>query len=176
MPTAENNTVDGTIEKLLDRLISVIGDEAILFERFLELLEQQQQALITNDTDELKAVTARLQEVVSQSQGLEGQRIDTVDEIRRLGGSDTDLNVSQICEMADSARSNQLRNFRQTILGLYGRIEETRMRNGLLIEQSMEQIQNTVDMIGKIPAQKETYKKHGGFSRDFNRLGLDRRV
>jgi hypothetical protein len=31
-------------------------------------------------------------------------------------------------------------------------------------------------MIGRIPAQKETYRKHGGLSRDFNRLGVDRRV
>jgi flagellar biosynthesis/type III secretory pathway chaperone len=174
--TAENNTVDGTIEKLLDRLISVIGDEAILFEKFLELLESQQQALIANDADSLKKVTAQLQQVVSESQKLEGQRIETVEDIRRAGGADTDLSVSQICDMADSARSNRLRMFRETILNLYGRIEETRMRNGLLIEQSLEQIQNTIDMIGRIPAKKETYHKHGGFSRDFNRLGVDRRV
>ncbi len=176
MKIAENNRVDGAIEKLLDRLISVIGDEAVLFEKFLQLLERQQQALITNGTDELKAVTAQLQEVVSQSQRLEQQRVATVDEIREHGDSDTDLNVSQICEMADSARSNQLQTFRDTILGLYGRIEETRMRNGLLIEQSLEQIQNTVEVIGRIPAQKETYHKHGGYSKELNRLGVDRRV
>jgi flagellar biosynthesis/type III secretory pathway chaperone len=176
MKTAENNIVDGTLNKLLDKLISVIGDEAVLFEKFLELLERQQQALIANDADDLKEVTARLQQVVSHSQKLEACRIESVEEIRRLGGSDANLNVSQICEMADSARSNQLRTFRDTILGLYSRIEEIRMRNGLLIEQSLEQIQHTIDTIGKIPAQKETYHKQGGFSRDFNRLGVDRRV
>lgn len=176
MKTAENNRVDGAIEKLLDRLISVIGDEAVLFEKFLQLLERQQQALITSDTDELKAVTVQLQQVVLQSQRLEAQRVATVDEIREYGDSDTDLNVMQICEMADSARSNQLQTFRDTILGLYGRIEETRMRNGLLIQQSLEQIQNTVEVIGRIPARNETYQKHGGCSRELNRLGIDRRV
>jgi hypothetical protein len=107
---------------------------------------------------------------------LEKERVKTVEGIRQHQGAESDLNVSQICEMADSARSNQLRAFRETILGLYGRIEETRMRSGLLIEQSMEQIQHTIDMIGKIPAQKELYRKHGGLSREFNRLGVDRRV
>lgn len=160
----------------MDRLISIIGDEALLFEKFLELLEQQQKTLIENDTDALNSVTARLQQVVSQSRELEAERVATVEEIRRQGGTGSDLNVARICDMADAARSGKLQAFRNTILDLYGRIEETRMRNGLLIEQSMEQIQNTLDMIGRIPAQKESCHKHGGFSREFNRPGVDRRV
>ncbi len=176
MQKADNNNVDGVLEKLLDELINVIGDEAILFEKFLELLEEQQQALITNDPDELKTVTARIQQVAAQSQRLEQVRISLVEEIRRVGGAEADLNVSKICDMADPERSTQLQTFRTMILDLYGKIEQTRMRNGLLIEQSLEQIQNTIDVIGRIPAQKETYRKHGGVSREFQRLGVDRRV
>lgn len=176
MQNAETKNVDGAIDKLLDRLITVIGDEAALFETFLELLERQQQALIDGQADELKTVTAQLQVIVSESQKLERQRIDAVEEIRRVGGTDTDLTVSRICEIADSERSGQLRNFRAMILDLYGRIEETRMRNGLLIQQSLEQIRNTIDTIGRIPATKEIYLKHGGISKDFERLGVDRRV
>jgi flagellar biosynthesis/type III secretory pathway chaperone len=172
----ENINVNGNVEKLLDRLISVIGDEAVLFETFLEMLEQQQEALVANDAASLRAVTIQLQEVVTQSQQLESRRIDIIDQIRRAAGADDDLNVSQICDMADAARSSQLQAFRTTILELYGRIEETRMRNGLLIEQSLEQIQHTVDIIGRVPAQKETYHKHGGYSREGHNLGLDRRV
>jgi flagellar biosynthesis/type III secretory pathway chaperone len=176
MQKADNNNVDGVLEKLLDELINVIGDEAILFEKFLELLEEQQRVLIANDHDELKTVTARIQQVATQSQRLERTRISLVEEIRRAGGAEADLNVSEICDMADPERSTQLRTFRTMILDLYGKIEQTRMRNGLLIEQSLEQIQNTIDVIGRIPAQKETYHKHGGVSRDFQRLGVDRRV
>lgn len=172
----ENNIVNGNVDKLLDRLISVIGEEAALFETFLELLEGQQQALIANDHESLKTVTARVHEVVTQSQCLENRRIEIIDQIRQSAGAETDLNVAQICEMADVARSSQLRMFRTTILDLYGRIEETRMRNGLLIEQSLEQIQHTIDIIGQVPAQKEMYHKHGGYSRDGHHLGLDRRV
>jgi flagellar biosynthesis/type III secretory pathway chaperone len=176
MQKADNNNVDEVLEKLLDGLISVIGDEAILFENFLELLEEQQQALMTNDTDKLKTVTAQIHQVAARSQRLERQRMSLVEKIRRVGGTEADLNVSSICDMADPERSTQLQTFRTVILDLYGRIEQTRMRNGLLIEQSLEQIQNTIDVIGRIPAQKETYRKHGGVSRDFQRLGVDRRV
>jgi flagellar biosynthesis/type III secretory pathway chaperone len=99
-----------------------------------------------------------------------------VEEIRLNGGTEEDLNVSQICDIADANRSNQLRSVRETILGLYSRIEETRMRNGLLIEQSMDQIQHTVEMIGSIPAQKEIYHKQGSTSKEYTPVGVDRRV
>jgi flagellar biosynthesis/type III secretory pathway chaperone len=176
MQTAENKTVDGNVEELLDRLISVIGSEAALFERFLELMERQQQALIAGDARDVKAVTAQLQQIAAQSQQLESQRIDIVEQIRLAQGTESDLNVSRICDMVDSARSNQLRAFRDTILGLYGRIEETRMRNGLLIEQSLEQIQHTMETIGRVSAKNDMYRPQGGISREYGRLGLDRRV
>ncbi len=168
--------MDGTLEKLLDRLISIIGEESSLFEKFLELLEQQQQALIHNQTDNLRRVTEDLQAIVADSHRLEKERVTVVEEIRVLGGTEDDLNVSRICDMADENRSLQLKNLRETILGLYSNIEETRMRNGLLVEQSLEQIRRTMELIGRIPARKETYQKQGGLSREFVPLGIDRRV
>lgn len=176
MQTAENKTVDGNVEELLDRLISVIGSEASLFDRFLELMERQQQALIAGDSDEVKGVTAQLQQIAVQSQQLESRRIDIVEQIRIAQGTEGDLNVSRLCDMVDSSRSDQLRSFRDTILGLYGRIEETRMRNGLLIEQSLEQIQHTMETIGRVPAENGMYRPQGGVSREYGRIGLDRRA
>ena len=176
MHKAENKTVDGNVEELLDRLISVIGSEAALFERFLDLMERQQRALIEGDAGDVKTVTAQLQQIAAQSQQLESQRIDIVEQIRLVQGTESDLTVSRICDIVDSARSNQLRAFRDTILGLYGRIEETRMRNGLLIEQSLEQIQHTMETIGRTPAKNDMYRPQGGVSREYGRLGLDRRV
>lgn len=172
----EHNNVDGTVEKLLDRLITVIGDEAVLFEKFLAMLEQQQSALIHNNVDDLQTVTSQLQKIVLQSQRLETDRADIVDEIRHLGGTEQNLTVSRICDMADESRSTQLKTLRETVLNLYSRIEETRMRNGLLIQQSMEQIHNTMEMIGRIPSQKETYQGKGAISREYAPLGVDRRV
>ena len=176
MAMTENKHMDGTIEKLLDSLITVIGHEAELFDEFLRLLEKQQQALIHTNLDVLNDVTSRLQTIVLHSKRLEDDRAATVEEIRRLGDKNTDLTVLQICDMADESRSTQLKTLRETVLGLYSRIEETRMRNGLLIRQSVEQIRNTIEVIGRIPAQKDMYKEQGGVSREYASLGVDRRV
>ena len=164
------------MEKLLDRLITVIGDEARLFEEFLEALERQQKALIGNDTKELNKITAELQLIVGRSQRLENERSQVVEDIRREGGAGEDVNITEICDMADSARSVQLKSLRETILGLYDHIEETRMRNGLLVDRSLEQIHNTLETIGRIPAQKVTYQKQGSVPRTYAPLGIDRRI
>lgn len=163
------------MEKLLDGLISVIGEEAVLFEKFLLLLENQQEALIANRPDDVKAITAQLQQVVTRAQKLEERRMRVVDDIRNQSGA-TDLNVARICDMADVERSMQLRHLRETVLSLYGHIEETRMRNGLLIEQSLEQIQYTLEIIGKIPACQEMYQKQGSLTKANASLGVDRRM
>lgn len=168
--------MDGTTGKLLDRLISVIGEEARLFEEFLGLLERQQQALIGGDTDTLPDITSRLQTIISQSQQMERARIEAVEAIRRQDGTETDLTVSRICDMADAERSVQLRHLRETVLALYSRIEETRMRNGLLIEQSLEQIQHTLQTIGRVPARPETYQQQGCCAHEYASVGVDRRV
>lgn len=173
---AENINMDGPLEKLLDRLISVIGEEATLFEKFLDRLEQQQQALIQNDRTRLRDLTEELHGVVARSVKLEKERAEAVEQIRIVGGSSEDLNVSRICDMADESRSTQLKNLRETILGLYSNIEETRMRNGLLVEQSLEQIRHTMELLGRIPAHQETYQRRGGLARKFVPLGIDRRV
>ncbi|MEZ5359438.1 MAG: flagellar protein FlgN [Candidatus Zixiibacteriota bacterium] len=172
----ENKSVDGTVEKLLDRLITVIGEEAVLFEQFLAMLERQQYALIHNHVDDIQTVTSELQKIVLQSQKLETARADIVEEIRQHGGTQDDLTVSRICDMADENRSLQLKSLRETVLNLYSRIEETRMRNGLLIQQSMEQIRNTMEMIGRIPSQKSNYHGKGAVSREYAPVGVDRRV
>jgi len=160
----------------LDRLITVIGDEAVLFEQFLELLERQQNLLIANDVADLQEVTGRLQIVAMESRRLETERGRVVEEIRCANNSHDDLTVSRICSMADEARSSQLKLLRETVLNLYSRIEETRMRNALLIRQSLEQIQNTMETIGRIPAQKEIYQGRGGLAKSFSPIGVDRRV
>lgn len=168
--------MDGAKEKLLDKLITVIGEEALLFEEFLGLLEVQQRALINSKADELTAVTSQLQRVVSRSRELEAQRAVAVEDIRLYGGAEEDLNVAKICDMADPRRSVQLKHLRETILGLYSQIEEMRMRNGLLVEQSAEQIRHTLEVIGRVPTNKDVYQRQGGISRQYVPLGVNRRV
>jgi flagellar biosynthesis/type III secretory pathway chaperone len=168
--------MDETRDARLDRLIAVIGEEARLFEQFLALLEHQQEMLVIGDRTELQAVTTRLQTVITRSQQMERQRAEAVEAIRARDGVDADVTIARICEIADRERSMQLQNLREVILGLYSRIEETRMRNGLLVEQSLEQIQHTLEMLGRVPACRETYQQQGRRNEEYVPLGIDRRV
>lgn len=164
------------MEKLLDRLISIIGEEAKLFEKFLELLESQQSALIESDADKINDVTADLQRIVTSSQQLERDRAGAVENIRNLDCAKGNLDVAKICEMADGQRAIQLKNLRETILGLYSRIEETRMRNGLLVEQSSDQIRHTLEVLGRVPAQKQAYGNLGNVRTEYNPIGINRSI
>jgi len=175
---AENDkdNMDGTMTKLLDRLIAVIGEEATVFEIFLVLLRQQHKALIENNSQEVSRVTTDLQRIVEQSRRLENERAHTVEQIRQSEGMENNLTVAEICDMADEQRSIQLNNLRETILELYSRIEKMRTRNGLLVEQSLEQIHHTMEIIGNISSDQKTYGREGAMMQSGASLGLDRRV
>lgn len=173
---ADINRVDNNITRLLESLVTTIAEEARLFKNFLHHLEVQQKALVGRDHAKLKEATSNLQREVLLSQELEKSRIETVDEIRRLKGTEEDLNIAKICSMADPNEAAQLKNLRETILSLYGRIEETRMRNALLVEQSMEQIHHTIATIGQIPVGPQVYHRRGGINREGASLGLNRRA
>ena len=175
---AENDkdNMDGAMTKLLDKLIAVIAEEANVFEVFLVLLRQQHKALIENNSQEVSRVTSELQGIVERSKRLENERAGTVDQIRQSEGIANNLTVAEICDMADEQRSIQLNNLRETILELYSRIEEMRARNGMLVEQSLEQIHHTMEMIGNISSEQKTYGKEGALMKASASLGLDRRV
>lgn len=168
--------MDETRDARLDRLIAVVSEEARLFEQFLSLLERQQEMLVKGDRTELQAVSTRLQTVIARSQQIERLRAEAVEAIRAEDGMEADVTIARICEIADTERSSQLKNLREVILGLYSRIEETRMRNGLLVEQSLEQIQHTLEMLGRVPARRETYQQQGRRNEEYVPLGIDRRV
>lgn len=168
--------MDETRDARLDRLIAVVGEEARLFEQFLSLLERQQEMLVKGDRTELQTVSTRLQTVIARSQQMERLRAEAVEAIRAQDGMEADVTIARICEIADMERSSQLKNLREVILGLYSRIEETRMRNGLLVEQSLEQIQHTLEMLGRVPARRETYQQQGRRNEEYVPLGIDRRV
>jgi hypothetical protein len=168
--------MDGILKTLLDRLIRVIEEEARVFERFMRLLEEQQQCLMASDTGRLSSITVRLQQVLSQSQKLEEERSILVGEIGRHRGNGSDMTVAEICDLADPGQSLQLRELQETMLAQSERIENSRVRNRMLIEQSLEQIHHTVEMLGKVPAAKETYRSKADRYSEPGRLMVDRRA
>ena len=121
---------------MIDVLIEIIGKEAALFESFLELLEKQQRMLVENNLDGLNEVTAEQHERLAESQMLNCQRMELVEQIKKDKNIDGDLNITRLLTLIDRQQADRLEQLQNVILELNDKISETRNQNAILLNRS----------------------------------------
>ncbi len=161
---------------MINKLIEIIGREATIFEAFLELLEQQQKMLVTNDVDGLNRVTDLQREKLVESQLLNKKRQELIEQIKVANDIEGDLNVTRLLEIVDEDQADRLQRLQRVILSLNDKITETRNQNAMLLNRSREYIHKTMEMLSKINSPDSTYTIPGKKpARELN-VAIDRRA
>jgi flagellar biosynthesis/type III secretory pathway chaperone len=162
---------------MIDSLINIISKEAALFESFLDLLERQKQALVTNDHATLVSLTARQHESLAEAHRLNSEREQIIASIKRDRSVDGDLTVSRLIAMVDQDQANHLRRLRDSIMSLNDQILETRNSNAMLLNQSREFVNQTMAMLAKLHNPEPVYARTAGQPANPSRpVALDRRA
>ncbi len=161
---------------MINKLIEIIGKEAAIFESFLELLEQQQKMLVENDVDGLNRVTDRQREKLVESQLLNKQRLEIIEQVKIANDIEGDLNVTRLLEIVDQDQADRLQKLQKIILSLNDKITETRNQNAMLLNRSREYILKTMEMLSKINSPDSTYSRPGSASERQLNVAVDRRA
>ncbi|MFH1687358.1 MAG: flagellar protein FlgN [bacterium] len=167
---------DRTLSDAVEKLIDVIGQEAALFESFLDLLEQQQQALVTNDVDCLGRITDALREKTVHNQILNRQREEIIDDIRRVNAIEGDLSVGRLLALVEHQQADQLRHLRQVIFELHDKITDTRNHNATLINRSREYVAKTMSLLAKVGKPGSAYAATGASDTPDHTVAVDWRA
>jgi flagellar biosynthesis/type III secretory pathway chaperone len=161
---------------MIDQLINIISKEAALFENFLDLLEQQKQALVKSDQVALAALTERQHEKLAESRLLSRRREELVAAIKREHDIDGDVTVSRLIAMVDQDKADRLRQLRDAIMSLNDQIVQVRNSNAMLLNQSREYVARTMAMLSQLNNPDPGYGKSGPSSNPSRALALDRRA
>ena len=161
---------------MVNQLIDIIGREAALFESFLELLQQQRDALVTNNLGELNDITERQHEKLAECRLLNKQREELVAQIKALNAIEGDLTVSRLLDLVDHDQAQRLRDVRDIILDLNGRINDARNTNAMLLNQSREFVSRTMMMLSKLHNPEPTYGRDTRETEPAHAVALDRRA
>jgi hypothetical protein len=161
---------------MIDQLIQVISDEALLFEEFLQLLDRQKEALVTNDTDRLNQVTQLQQQKLLECRALDQRRERVIAAIKADHALEGDLSVTRLLKYADEDQSHRLTLLRDTILGLNERISESRNTNAMLLNRSREYISRIMNMLARLHTPDGTYGRAGTARQERAALAVDRRI
>ena len=161
---------------MVNRLIDIIAREADLFEAFLDLLEQQQKALVENDAESLTRITQRQHEKTVEGRLLEKKRDELVVEIKADKSIDGDLTVSRLLEMVDDQHATRLKTLRELIGDLNEKILKVRNQNAMLLNRSREYIKTTIDMLSRVGSPKGNYTNAGEKHSGRMNIMMDRRA
>ncbi|RKX26769.1 MAG: hypothetical protein DRP45_02675 [Candidatus Zixiibacteriota bacterium] len=161
---------------MINQLIQVISQEALVFEEFLKLLERQKELLVTNNAQDLSKITELQRDKLLESQQLNRKREELFESIKAANAVDGDLTVTRILEFADETQGQRLLQLRELILGLNDKISESRNTNAILLNQSREFISRTMSMLSKMNEGESTYSAAGVSSQSQATVMIDRRI
>jgi hypothetical protein len=161
---------------MIAKLIDIISKEAALFESFLELLERQKQMLVTNNVAGLTEVTARQQEMLSESRALNRRREQILNQIRLDHTLENDVTIARLTALADENQAARLMQLRTVILGLNEKISDARNTNAMLLNQSRDFVAKTMALLARMNNPESNYGSTRHADRSTSTVMLDRRA
>ena len=127
------------MEQKILQLIELIGEEVVIFEKFVELLNRQQEALVANDMELLATVTQEQERLALATSQVEKRRAELVRTLsHELNRDSNDINLTELAKLVAEPELNQLRTLQTTLIGLHNQISTIKSRNDFLIRKSIQ--------------------------------------
>jgi hypothetical protein len=139
-------------------LSEILGRELEVYQKYLELLTEQQRYLMMNDVQNVKATTDLINNLAQQAADLESGRARVMNRLQRVGAFQTGQEtLSRILDKFKGPQFDELEKLKETLLDVHSRIREQSCRNELLIANSMKVIENTMQYIHEMNNPQVTY-------------------
>ena len=147
---------------LVVKLIETINAEIRLFHELLNLLKQEQAAIVEDDLEGLDASVAQQHQIAAEAQLLEAERIHVVEELSNgLNMEQGNRTLSRLIGVLESEQSEELAHMRKTLLDLNEKIRATNENNAFLVRQSMRYTERCLDILSGQPAGQNVYGQFG---------------
>ncbi len=133
------------MEKELKQLIRILNAEYDIFVKYFERLIEQQQYLIENDLDGIKANVENMSILTQNAINLENGRCRIIERLsKRLAMNPDGITIGKLIENFRCPNFDELEGLKNTILDIYAKVNKQKSRNELLVEQSLGTIRQTM--------------------------------
>ena len=147
---------------LVVKLIETINAEIRLFHDLLNLLREEQAAIVADDLDGIDASVVQQRRLAAEAQLLEAERIQVVEELSDWFNMDPgNRNLGRLIGLLESERGEELARMRQTLLDLNQKIRATNENNAFLVRQSMRYTERCLEILSGQPAGQNVYGQFG---------------
>jgi flagellar biosynthesis/type III secretory pathway chaperone len=139
-----------SVAGLVNDLIQILEEETLCYRNLLELSKEKTDILVAGDTAALQDLTKKEQMVVSKTTRLEKNREQVIDDIALvLNENKNTLTISKLLErLKDSGEeSKKLKKVQSEIQNVIEDLKRSNEQNRVLLNQSMEMIDFTINAI-----------------------------
>lgn len=151
---------------LIKNLTDILSEEYDCYRKLLELSNQKTEIVVQNKVDDLKPITNNEQRLATNLLKLEKTREELVNDIAIVLNIDKkQLNMTSLIELLKTAEDdqNRLKELKKSINDILVQLKEKNDQNKMLIEQSIEYIDFTVNALQstKFNAKNKGYASKG---------------
>ena len=147
---------------LVVQLIALINGEIRMFHQLLQLLQEEQTAIVEDNMAAIEQSVASQAELAAQAQEMEAQRTNLVAELsKELDLGEENVTLTKLMDALEGPHSDELARMRATVLELNQRIRDTNENNAFLIRQSMRYTERCLDILAGQPIARGMYGHSG---------------
>ena len=154
-------------EDLLGSLTQVINEEIRVFNDLLDILNNEQQAIVEDDIVGIEECVSSQQKVAAKAHELEARRQRIVSELSgNLSLEKDQVNLGRLLEALEGSRATELALMREKLIDLNKKIRRVSANNSFLIRQSLRYTERCLDILtGQGPIQRGVYGQFGTVKR-----------
>lgn len=154
------NAVTG--KSLVVQLIEVVNEEVRVFHQLLDLLRQEQAAIVADQVEAIESTAMHKAEMVETARRLEGERLSLVRQLSEsLNMAPGSVDLARLIEAVESHHGAELARMREALLELNQKIRDTNENNAFLIRQSLRYTERCLDILTGHPQDRGVYGKFG---------------
>ena len=160
----ENRIAGGEIldTSLADRLLEILNKELTIYEGILKLSKEKTDAIVAGKISEIERITKLEQSIILKLGKLEREREGIVESLADgLDMKAADITLTDIINIMPEAESKKFKDFQDKFTKLLEDLRETNMLNSKLIQNSLEYIDFSINILTGAGAEGN-YSNLGG--------------
>jgi len=151
---------------LLDELKNVLEEEYSYYEKFLEHANAKRDLIIKNEVEEISDINSKEQLLISLYAKVAKKRDKTIDDISIVLNIDRkNLTIKSLMEKLPKEEKEKLEDVSERTRDIVGVLKDANLKNELLIKQSLEYVEFTLNAVTSSNEQVTSpYQKKGNFN------------
>ncbi|AEV70535.1 flagellar protein FlgN [Acetivibrio clariflavus] len=160
----------------IDELISILEREIGIYEELLKISRDKTDVIVKGKTAELDNITKVEQTFVLDIGKLEALREKAVNHlVNDIGMNNTvsDITISELAKYLDNENAQRLENCKNNLLNIINEIKNVNDLNSKLIQNSIDYINFSINLLSSIPEANNNYSKSGNTNEGIQKTYFD---